>query len=99
MSLLSRDGLTPFFSELNKLLSSESSTTASSSSSTKGGIAGSFFGFSQEVQTHQPTRMATAAQREAQRLRVDVLESWKHMKQNAARNEIILNDDNKGKLR
>ena len=90
MSLPSRDGLISFFSGLNKLLRSESSTTAFSSSSAKGGIGGSFFRFSQQVQTHQPTKMATAAQSDPARLRVGVLEFWKHMKQNAARNEIIL---------
>ena len=90
MSLASRDGLISFLSELNKLLRSELLTTPLSSSSEKGGIGGSSFRFSQEVQTHQPTRMATAAQSEPARLRVGVLESWKHMKQNAVRNEIIL---------
>ena len=53
-------------------------------------MQGSSFRFSHEVQTHQPTRMATAAQSEPARIRVGVLESWKHMKQNAVRNEIIL---------
>ena len=73
-----------------ELLRSESSTTACSSSSAKDGMEGSSSRFSQEAQTHQPTRMATAAQSEPARLRVGVLEFWKHMKQNAARNEIIL---------
>ena len=75
--------------ELNKVLRSEWSTTASSSS-TKRRIRVSSFRFSQEVRTHQLTRMATAAQSEPARLRVGVLECWKHIKQNAARNEIIL---------
>jgi len=87
MSLSSRDGLISILSELKKLLAA-----ISSSSSAKVGIGCSSFRRSQIVQTHQPTRMATAAQSEPTRIRVTVLESWKHMKQNATRNEIILSD-------
>jgi hypothetical protein len=57
------------------------------------GIGSSSFRFSQEVQTHQPTSMATATQTEPTKLRVVLLECWKHMKQNAVRNDSMLNNN------
>jgi len=98
MNLSTRLSLISFFSEPNELLRSESSATGVSSWSMKRRVGGSSFCFSQEVQTHQPTSMVTATQSEPMQPRVAELESWKHMRQNAMRNDIILDNNNNPQL-